>query len=139
MKPFSVNDSTVPRQAPAVLILGDNQANLNYFRYVLDRLGLRAVCTETEKEVVELQKDNLVDCVLIDMNPEMEISRTECMKRIKKMGVLGEVPQIAVTANTTNDKMAELLRKGFDDCIGGQFRFKNFKKVLDRNIPGSSQ
>ena len=117
-----------------VLVLENSQANLNYFEYVLDTLGLKTVLADSGNEVAHFLKDGLTDCILIGISSEMEKMATEFVRGLNKIEGFRNVPKIAVSAQKMNGLRRKLLARGFDDCINGRFKFKKFKKVLHRNL-----
>ncbi len=123
-----------------VLVAEDNHVNGLLVSTWLDKLGHRADVVADGTEAVSAMQNGMYDLVLMDIQmPEMD--GLEATARIRAMpGEKGQIPIIAMTANTEKTEQDLYLKKGMNDLIGKPFDWKLMLEVLNRwgNVQGVS-
>jgi PAS domain S-box-containing protein len=118
-----------------VLALEDNQANMNYLKFLLKKLKLKCLPAETGEQALQVINETPPDIMLIDISLAEGMSGLEFLERVSGLRRFRKVPKIAVTAHAMKGKREEFLRAGFDDYLAKPFTLKDLEKVLARNLP----
>lgn len=125
----------VKLKEPVVLVVEDDPSSLNYIEYVLAKLGINALSARSAEKALYWVKSRRVDAMLIDIDLETSMSGIEFFKQVKGMRQFNDVPKIAVTSLSVKGPKRQLLSgAGFDDHLAKPYTFKNFQKVLSRNL-----
>ncbi|MBN4081036.1 PAS domain S-box protein [Caldithrix abyssi] len=117
-----------------ILVLEDNKANLDYILYLLSKLGIKAIPSQTGEEALTLLKDKTVDAMLIDVSMERGMSGIEFLKRVEGLKQLRNIPKIVVTAHTMAGAEKAFLSKGFDDYLPKPFKIRELVDLLQKNL-----
>lgn len=127
----------IPSKEPAakplrILVAEDNHVNGLLVSTWLDKLGHRADVVADGTEAVSAMQNGMYDLVLMDIQmPEMD--GLEATARIRAMpGKKGQIPIIALTANTEKNDRELYLKKGMNDFIGKPFDWNAMLEVLNR-------
>jgi CheY-like chemotaxis protein len=104
-------------RALVVLVVDDVPANQKVVRAILERRGHRVEVAANGRQAVDRVRRDRFDVVLMDAQmPNM--SGLEAATRIRSLrGHAGDVPIVAVTADTIEDDRAKCLESGMDDYL----------------------
>lgn len=116
------------------LILEDDQANLNYIEFLMYKLGFKTISAKTGKDALVLLKNKNVNCMLIDISLEEDMSGIEFLKKVNEIEKFKNVPKIAITAYTTVWQRQGIINEGFDDFLAKPVKIEELKKILQRNL-----
>lgn len=116
----------------SVLVVDDNEVNLKVAYGLLKLYGIEAELLESGKACLEAAENERYDLVFMDlMMPEMD--GVETMHRLRKEREgYGNIPIIALTANTLVGVKEEMLAEGFDDFLGKPIELLELEKILER-------
>lgn len=114
----------------SVLVVDDNEVNLKVAYGLLKLYGIRTDLVQSGKECLKAVSSQKYDLVFMDlMMPEMDGVATLHSMKYEKYG--GEVPVIALTANTLVGVKEEVLAEGFDDFLGKPIELAELEKTLE--------
>lgn len=113
---------------PRVLIVEDDEVSLTIAELVLQKEGfLTATATNGEEAIEQVQKDKF-DLILMDI--EMPIMNgLEATPIIRSLDNGRNVPIIALTAHSTQEKAVEFTRVGINDYLIKPFDSNKFKQI----------
>ena len=119
-----------------ILIVDDNLINLKVAVGLMKPYGMRIFTADSGRGAVDMLED-IPDMTMIFMDhmmPEMDgIEATGIIRA--KGGRFGELPIIALTANTVNDAREKFLSSGFDDFLPKPIDTGMLDRILRRFIP----
>ncbi len=97
-----------------VLVVEDNENNMKLITFILEKAGYRTIKAENGQRGIELALKERPDFILLDIQlPDMD--GVEVLKEIRKSGINGEIPIIAVTSYAMSGDRDRLLQAG---CTG---------------------
>lgn len=121
-----------------VLIAEDNPVNQKVLSYQLGALGLETVIVATGSEAIEQAASNQWSLILMDWQmPEMD--GFEATRRIREMhGSAGQVPIIALSAQSGEDFRQQCLDAGMNDYLTKPYEEAALISLLANWLPKSS-
>ncbi len=112
----TLNKNPSEAEAPKVLLVDDNTANLQVLRETLDGLGYKLLIAKNGKSALEIVRKAHPDLVLLDiMMPEMD--GYEVCRRLKSAEETRHIPVIFLTAMADAEDEAKGLALGAVDYI----------------------
>ncbi len=94
-----------------VLVVEDNENNMKLITFILEKAGYRTIKAENGQRGIELALKERPDFILLDIQlPDMD--GVEVLKEIRKSGINGEIPIIAVTSYAMSGDRDRLLQAG---------------------------
>ncbi|TFG40498.1 MAG: response regulator [Syntrophobacterales bacterium] len=113
---MSVPTADRPLEAPKILLVDDNTANLQVLRENLDGLGYKLLIAKSGKSALEIVRKASPDLLLLDiMMPEMD--GYEVCRRLKAAEETRHIPVIFLTAMADAEDEAKGLALGAVDYI----------------------
>lgn len=104
---------TIP-QAPCVLAVDDNDANLKLVVTLLQELGIEVLAAHSGREAIDLVQQHQTDLVLMDIQmPGM--NGLEATQAIRQLPGCETLPVVALTAHALADEKEALLKAGMND------------------------
>jgi two-component system cell cycle response regulator DivK len=101
---------------PTVLYIEDDQANRTLVRRVLEAEGFQVLEAEDGQQGLEVAREERPDMILVDISmPDMD--GYEVTARLRRMGEVGRVPIVALTANVMKGDREKTLAAGCDGYI----------------------
>ncbi|CBL44916.1 Probable sensor histidine kinase [gamma proteobacterium HdN1] len=140
LAPLSINTSTPaaavteqPIEAPQarILIVEDNQVNYLVLEGILRKLGHIPIAANNGKEALSILKAITPDLIFMDLQmPVMDgFEATEAIRKLPPPK--GNLPIVAVTANSDADNRERCTKCGMNGVIGKPFTRKDIKNALD--------
>jgi len=122
-----------------VLIAEDNPVNQKVLSYQLGALGLETVIAATGREAIEQAASNQWSLILMDWQmPEMD--GFEATRKIREMhGDAGQVPIIALSAQSGEDFRQQCLDAGMNDYLTKPYEEAALISLLANWLPKSSK
>ncbi len=119
-----------------ILVAEDNRASQQVAIGMLERLGCEIRVATTGQESFELVRNEAFDLVLMDCHmPQMD--GYEATRRIRALeGKRGEVPIIAMTANTQRGDSESCIAAGMDDYLPKPLTLDLLRDKLGRWLAG---
>lgn len=129
--------STTVLVGKKVLIADDSSFNRKIAMAYLRSFGVDAVEAENGKEVLErLSKDETIDALLLDMEmPVMDGMQTARELRSGQTAAR-HLPIIALTANFSDEHVAQALEAGMDDFMSKPFSIDDLRAKLAKVLTG---
>lgn len=124
-----------PQRSPLrgrILAAEDNESNRILIGSLLDELGLDYTLVQDGQEALEAFEKEHFDLILMDENMP-RLSGTEAMLRIRTLPG-GDLPIIALTANTMAGDKERFINAGMDDFIAKPIHFEELKTLLSRYL-----
>jgi CheY-like chemotaxis protein len=124
-----------------VLLCEDNRMNQELIIDRLAKVGISTVVAENGKEGVELVASrlqsgtNLFDLIFMDIHMPVMDGLEATAKIIK---LTGDIPIVAMTANSTPDKREQYIECGMVDCINKPFTTQELMACLMKYITPQS-
>ncbi len=105
-----------------ILLAEDNVLSQMMIADLLEMDGHDVTIAEDGRNVIDLWQKGEYDLILMDVRmPGMSgLVATETIRRMEKSSG-GQIPIIAITANTMKEDLQECLSAGMDDCINKAF------------------
>jgi len=118
-----------------VLVVDDVPVNLIVVEKMLDSIGYQVETASNGLEAVQAVKVQHYDFVFMDIQmPEMD--GFEATRQIRKLSVeKGDIPIVAMTANTQESDRDACIEVGMNDFIAKPFVKKQLAEVLERFFP----
>lgn len=110
------SESKQQPQAPRILAVDDNDANLQLIGELLRDLGAEVVLARSGSEAISLFESNHFDLIFMDIQMP-HLDGLETTRRIRALEQNGRTPVVALTAHAMTDQKAELLLAGLDDYL----------------------
>lgn len=99
-----------------VMVVDDERINREIVSRLLTRNGYDVVCAVNGREATELVAQHDLDLVLLDVvMPEMD--GFECLRAIRDLRTVTELPVIMVTAEADRDTIVNAFRQGANDFV----------------------
>lgn len=105
--------------SPYVLLVEDNRVHRELATAVLEKWGFHVVCARDGEEALTRLKQYRFTLVLMDIEmPWMNgIKSAEHMRELKKLGVIEDMPIIALTADHSEETFERCMQAGMRDLI----------------------
>lgn len=116
-----------------ILVVEDNEANMNYIKYLLKKLNISHVTATSGEEALKVLETNTVDCMLVDISLAGGISGVDFMKLVRKQDQYKKTAIIAVTAHTMKGMRENLIKEGFDDHLPKPYTLSDLKNILEQS------
>jgi PAS domain S-box-containing protein len=118
-----------------ILVVDDVPVNLIVVEKMLDSIGYQVETASNGIEAVEAVKSKHYDFIFMDIQmPEMD--GFAATRQIRKLGVeKGDIPIVAMTANTQESDRDACIEVGMNDFIAKPFVKKQLTEVLERFFP----
>lgn len=109
------------KEKVAILCVDDEHMNLSLLDAILTPLGFKVIKANNGKQALDVIKNTIVDCVLLDvMMPEM--NGYEVCKSIKEDEQYRHIPVIMITSLTSKEERIKSIQAGADDFISKPFQ-----------------
>ena len=117
-----------------ILIADDNAVNRMVLSRLLEKDQHAVVSVNDGRDVLQYTEFHDVDIVLMDIQmPEIDgISATKLIRQ--RQGHKGEVPIVAITANTLPDEVDRIMEAGMNDYIAKPFLYEKVQAALSRYV-----
>jgi two-component system response regulator HydG len=130
-----VEPGTTPPDAPTVLVVDDEPANVTSLEKIFQREGFRVLTADGAKSALELARSHRVEVVLTDlMMPG--VSGIELMRALRKLAPDTEV--VMMTAYGTVETAVQAMREGAYDFVEKPLKrmtiVKTVKKAAERQL-----
>lgn len=103
-----------PQEAPVVLAVDDNDANLKLVVTLLTELGVKTLSANSGREAIDMVAETQVDMVFMDIQmPGM--NGLEATQEIRLLPGRSSLPIVALTAHAMADEKEALLKAGMND------------------------
>ncbi|MFO0575817.1 MAG: CHASE domain-containing protein [Polyangia bacterium] len=120
-----------------VLVAEDNPANQTVAALMLTKLGCRVDVAANGREALEAASAQLYDLIFMDCQMP-EVDGYEATERIRRLpGRHGQVPIVALTANTFASDRERCSAVGMNDFVGKPVSVPMLVQVLKRWLPQS--
>lgn len=106
--------NTPQREAPCVLAVDDNEANLKLVSALLQELGVQVCSATSGQEAIDCVTDTHVEMVLMDIQMH-NMTGLEASQHIRTLPGKAHLPIVALTAHALADEKEVLLNSGMDD------------------------
>jgi signal transduction histidine kinase len=107
-------------EAPKILIVDDEPANLFLLSGLLKANGYQTYTADSGQKCIDFLESHLPDLILLDiMMPKM--TGTEVLEKISQSEIYRNIPVIMVTAKSSAEDVSESLEKGALDYIKKPF------------------
>ena len=141
-KRYSENDEAEDLQlyAPAAraLVVDDNRLNLDVMEGLLKDTKIQLDLVESGMTAIEKAKAKKYDCILLDqMMPNM--SGEETLAEMNNLGIIGDTPVIALTADAISGAKEKYMSKGFTDYLSKPVKHDDLEHMLKKYIPKEKQ
>jgi PAS domain S-box-containing protein len=126
-----------PRPGPParVLVAEDNPANQTVAALLLTKLGCQVDVAANGREAIEAATARLYDLIFMDCQMP-EVDGYEATERIRQLpGRHGQVPIVALTANTFASDRERCSAVGMNDFVGKPVSVPTLAQVLERWLP----
>jgi len=115
------------------LVVEDDFASRQYLIFMLKRLNIEILETETGEEALVLMKENNVGIMLLDIALGPGISGIQLCERLKQDRRFSSTPAVAVTA-FAKDNLEEFDQVGFAGYLSKLYTFDQLKDVLNKYL-----
>jgi len=127
----------MPSNTPRVLVVEDNPINQMILRTMLDREGIAVEVAANGAEGVTRASEGGWHLVLMDLQMPL-MDGFEATRQIRAMtGDCGEVPIVAVTANTLPEDRRQAADAGMDGFIAKPVELRTLRSALRRWLGGA--
>jgi signal transduction histidine kinase/ActR/RegA family two-component response regulator len=141
LRPVAAPDLPAAARAPGaesrqrgnlnILIAEDNPVNQTILRSMVSNMGHRVHLVENGRLAYEAVQEQDFDLVLMDWQmPEMDA--LEATAAIRDLGVRGQLPIIAVTANAFVEDRERCLEGGMNDHVAKPVRRRELEEAIER-------
>ncbi len=117
-----------------ILLAEDNSLSQMVMRELLEEAGASVNLAESGVAVLEKLRQNSYDCVLMDIQMPL-MDGIDATRAIRSELKLLDLPIIAVTAHTSEEKRKECLNAGMNDFIGKPFTPSAFYDTVAHWLP----
>ena len=119
--------------AKKILVVEDDDVNLMIADYVLGKAGFSVVAVDNGEAAVEMASKERFDLILMDI--EMPImSGLEATPLIRQLPNGKDIPIIALTAHSMEEKLEEFKSAGIDDCLIKPFDKEKFQIIANKYL-----
>ncbi|MEM7657666.1 MAG: response regulator [Bacteroidota bacterium] len=119
--------------AKKILVAEDDEVNLMIADYVLGKAGFSVVAVDNGEAAVDMASKERFDLILMDI--EMPImSGLEATPLIRQLPTGKDIPIIALTAHSMEEKLEEFKAAGIDDCLIKPFDKEKFQIIANKYL-----
>ncbi|MEM6347287.1 MAG: response regulator [Bacteroidota bacterium] len=116
-----------------ILVVEDDEVNLMIAKHILGRAGFEVSAVNNGEEAIEIVAQESFDLILMDI--EMPImDGVEATPVIRRSANGANVPIIALTAHSMQEKLDEFKAAGMDDYIIKPFDGSKFQAIVDKYL-----
>jgi len=120
-----------------ILLIEDNPNNIKLIVMLLEQQEYKVSVAVDAESGIELAKSVYPDMILLDIQlPEMD--GMEACRIIRGDPKLAYIPIIALTAFAMPGDKDRILASGFDEYMAKPFNYREFLKLVERLIKGTS-
>ncbi|SCW57153.1 Signal transduction histidine kinase [Lachnospiraceae bacterium C10] len=123
-------------EAPSahILLVDDNKMNLTVAKLLLKATKVVTISANSGQEAIDKMMNHNFELVLLDhMMPEMD--GIETLQKMKRMGLIKNVPVIALTANAVSGAREMYLEAGFSDYLTKPIKGEELERCLLKWLP----
>lgn len=135
MKKF--NDKTNSKSIKLILLADDDADDCMFFQYVIDELAIAAKIITVHNGECAMQwlttTKTLPDIIFLDINMPCK-NGTECLREIKEIELLQNIPVIVLSTSLENDIVQSLYKNGALFYIRKPSLFAHLKLLLSHVI-----
>ncbi|REG81831.1 PAS domain S-box protein [Marinomonas pollencensis] len=139
-------DMAFPQFSATVLVVEDMSANIAVARGLIEKMGLKVIEAENGELGVQKWQECQPDLILMDLHmPIMDgITAMRSIRFIEKAKSFERrVPIFALTADTHNERVADVERAGGDGLIAKPFKkealIRIFQRYFEQHKPGKEE
>ncbi|MEL7339676.1 MAG: response regulator [Bacteroidota bacterium] len=119
-----------------ILVVEDDEVNLMIAEHILGRAGFTVSTVNNGEEAIEIVAKEQFDLILMDI--EMPImDGVEATPIIRQSDNGAQIPIIALTAHSMQEKLDEFKAAGMNDYIIKPFDGTKFQEIVDKYLPQS--
>lgn len=115
-----------------IMIVEDDELNLRLFNDLLLAEGFETVTASTAAEARDAARRRRPDLLLMDIELSEELSGLDLAAELRRDGLLGDAPVVAVTAHALAGDQERFLQAGCDGCITKPVSTHNFIAAVRR-------
>ena len=131
---YNWSPAMLAREAPAVLVVEDNDENLFMLKTVLTRKGYRVVEAWDGKQAVEIAETEELDLILLDLQLP-RLNGLGVIHRLRQNEKLVNVPIVIITGQDPEKYRSSAIAEGCDDFLMKPIDFDRLDAVLDYYAP----
>jgi CheY-like chemotaxis protein len=125
-------------QAPLILLVEDNQANIDTMSGYLESRGYRLVLAQNGQQAIDVAKSQLPDLIVMDIQmPVMD--GLEAMRRIREVPQFLHLPIIALTALAMSGDRELCLAAGANEYLTKPVKLKQLAIAIQRLLANSKK
>lgn len=116
-----------------ILVVEDDEVNLMIAEHILGKAGFTVSTVNNGEEAIEIVSKEQFDLILMDI--EMPImDGVEATPIIRQSSNGAEIPIIALTAHSMQEKLDEFKAAGMNDYIIKPFDGTKFQQIVDKYL-----
>ncbi|MFK7922108.1 MAG: response regulator [Bacteroidia bacterium] len=116
-----------------ILVVEDDEVNLMIAKHILGRGGFNVSAVNNGEEAIDIVERESFDLILMDI--EMPImDGVEATPIIRRSPNGANIPIIALTAHSMQEKLDEFKAAGMDDYIIKPFDGTKFQEIVDKYL-----
>ncbi|MEL6592509.1 MAG: response regulator [Bacteroidota bacterium] len=116
-----------------ILVVEDDEVNLMIAEHILGRAGFTVSTVNNGEEAIEIVSNQEFDLILMDI--EMPImDGVEATPIIRQSSNGAQIPIIALTAHSMQEKLDEFKAAGMNDYIIKPFDGTKFQEIVDKYL-----
>ncbi len=131
---YTWSPATLAREAPAVLVVEDNDESLFLLKTVLTRKGYRVVEAWDGKQAVEIAEAEELDLILLDLQLP-RLNGLGVIHRLRQNEKLVNVPIVIITGQDPERYRSSAIAEGCDDFLMKPIDFDRLDAVLEYYAP----
>jgi CheY-like chemotaxis protein len=130
-----IEDTTLPRTTPLILLAEDNEANTQTLSDYLQGIGYEMIMAKDGKEAVQLSQRRKPDLILMDIQmPELDgLSATQ---QIRANPRTANIPIIAITALAMSGDREKCLAAGVSYYMTKPVNLKKLATIINALLNG---
>jgi len=125
-----VYEPSPQKELPHILYVEDEVMNQQLISMFLRNVGNTDVAS-TGEEAMEMAKNTIYDCFLMDINLGPGINGIEVIRRLRSMNEYANTPIIAVTALALDGDRESLLNQGCSHYLAKPFKKSDLVKMIN--------
>ncbi|WP_419811244.1 ATP-binding protein [Bacterioplanoides sp.] len=131
LQPSDYSPVTPQREAPCILAVDDNEANLKLVTALLHELGVSVYAATSGQEAIDCVTDTHIEMVLMDIQmPNM--TGLEASQHIRTLPGKAHLPIVALTAHALADEKEVLLNSGMDEYQTKPISLEQLSNCIER-------
>jgi CheY-like chemotaxis protein len=121
-----------------IMIVEDNSFNMKVLRDTLVNNGMEVISAENGQVCLDLLKNNLVDCILMDCQMPV-LDGYETTRILRNLPEHKNLPIISMTASAMNQDIQKSLNAGMNDHISKPFDLNEMFIIMSKWIKADDQ